>query len=471
MTSFSIRLNPMQLSQLGAFLNIHGRMHNNQKDLYFLEWLGLPEAADALKHTLSAAIQRQTVCCLGAHLLPNAAQAVGYSAAAQAFLQGKPPLPHLSGMVSEAQLSFALQHTQSTLPPSASRPDTLARLLCALDAVLPQLFTAQMSDAPKCVWLGEPDGDAQLLLSTLPYLGCDIAVVRPAGKQPLFAEAAARQGVTDAAFCAQAFLSALVPPTAAAPCTAAAPSARPALKLPPHPRRTPSPAPRAASPAPPPIASAAPKPRVSIQRPTAVPPAGQTTARAPLDYETLAGFSTSVVMIDVLDDFGEVQSSGSGVVLAAGGIIMTNFHVVGRGNRYAVHLENSDAVFETDQLLKYHPDFDLALLRLSGCNVPPIPLYQGAALVRGQSVFAIGSPLGLFNSVSDGIISGFREIEHKKMIQFTAPTSAGSSGGALLDRYGNLIGIVTSGFRDAQNINLAVSYEVIRQFARGFLSE
>ncbi len=469
MTLFSIRLNPMQLSHLGAFLNIHGRMHNNQKDLYFLEWLGLPESAETLKQTLSAAIQRQKVCCLGAHLLPAAEQAAGYAAAAQAFLQGSTQLPHLSDVLSTEQLCFALQHTKSTLPPSAVRPDVFARLLCTLDAVLPQLFAAQTADAPKCIWLGEPDRDAQLLLATLPYLGCDIAVVRPVGTQPLFAEAAVHQGMADAAFSAQAFLSDLVPQTAA-PCTAAAPSARPALKLPPHPRRTPSPAPRSASPAPP-IPPAAPKPRVSIQRPAASPSAGQTAARAPLDYETLAGFSTSVVMIDVLDDFGEVQSSGSGVVLAAGGIIMTNFHVVGRGSRYAVHLENSDAVFETDQLLKYHPDFDLALLRLPGCNVPPIPLYQGAALVRGQSVFAIGSPLGLFNSVSDGIISGFREIEHKKMIQFTAPTSPGSSGGALLDRYGNLIGIVTSGFRDAQNINLAVSYEVIRQFARGFLSE
>lgn len=55
------------------------------------------------------------------------------------------------------------------------------------------------------------------------------------------------------------------------------------------------------------------------------------------------------------------------------------------------------------------------------------------------------------------------------MIQFTAPTSPGSSGGALLDRFGRLIGIVTAGFEGGQNLNLAVSYTAIGSFVRGFL--
>ena len=55
------------------------------------------------------------------------------------------------------------------------------------------------------------------------------------------------------------------------------------------------------------------------------------------------------------------------------------------------------------------------------------------------------------------------------MIQFTAPTSHGSSGGALLDLYGNLIGIITAGFDDGQNLNLAVGYKAILDFTRGIL--
>ena len=55
------------------------------------------------------------------------------------------------------------------------------------------------------------------------------------------------------------------------------------------------------------------------------------------------------------------------------------------------------------------------------------------------------------------------------MIQFTAPTSHGSSGGALLDTCGRLIGIITGGFDGGQNLNLAVDYETIQMFAGGFL--
>ena len=101
----------------------------------------------------------------------------------------------------------------------------------------------------------------------------------------------------------------------------------------------------------------------------------------------------------------------------------------------------------------------------------PIPIYRGTkGLVRGQRVVAIGSPMGLFNSVSDGIISGFRRIDEVDMIQFTAPTSHGSSGGAVLNLQGEVIGISTAGIDSGQNLNLAVGYECINQFVRGFTS-
>ena len=126
-------------------------------------------------------------------------------------------------------------------------------------------------------------------------------------------------------------------------------------------------------------------------------------------------------------------------------------------------------IFYTNELIKYHQDYDLAVLRMEKRG-RPIPISRGGKrLVRGQKVVAIGSPLGLFNSVSDGIISGFRDMEKVSMIQFTAPVSHGSSGGALLDLYGDLIGIITAGFDDGQNLNLAVDCQTILQFVQGFL--
>lgn len=110
---------------------------------------------------------------------------------------------------------------------------------------------------------------------------------------------------------------------------------------------------------------------------------------------------------------------------------------------------------------------DLAVIRIDR-TLNPLPVYKEQGLVRGQKVVAIGSPLGLFNSVSDGIISGFRKFDGVDMIQFTAPTSPGSSGGAVLNMYGEVIGISTAGIPDAQGINLAVGYEFINIFAQGF---
>ena len=69
---------------------------------------------------------------------------------------------------------------------------------------------------------------------------------------------------------------------------------------------------------------------------------------------------------------------------------------------------------------------------------------------------AIGSPLGLMNTISDGIVAGFRNFKDEKFIQITAPISPGSSGGALLDRYGYLVGITSAGYLEGQNLNLAV---------------
>lgn len=186
-------------------------------------------------------------------------------------------------------------------------------------------------------------------------------------------------------------------------------------------------------------------------------------------FEELAQLAASVVMIEVYDSRGEIRCTGSGIMIGVGGYILTNCHVAGGGSAYAVRIEEEARVYETDELVKYNPQLDLAIIRI-GRVLKPIPIYQGKEpLVRGQKVVAIGSPLGLFNSVSDGIISGFRKIGDTDMIQFTAPISHGSSGGALLNMFGEIIGISTAGMDQGQNLNLAVRYEWIQTFARGFL--
>lgn len=185
-------------------------------------------------------------------------------------------------------------------------------------------------------------------------------------------------------------------------------------------------------------------------------------------YEQLASLSNSVVMIKVYDSENKVLCYGSGVVIHSKGYILTNLHVVEGGHLFSVLYENETEEYITDHFIKYHQQFDLAIIKVDK-HCSPLIVKTDGELVRGQKIVAIGSPLGLFNSVSDGIVSGFREFSHLSMIQFTAPISNGSSGGALIDMYGRLVGLITAGFDSGQNLNLAVPSQKIFLFAQNFI--
>lgn len=479
--SLSIRQNPMHLSLFLAFCGIRSRVHAGQKDVYLLEWLGLPELPDIFTRPLGAAIAQARahktgfVCVTTLQTRPAPGDTARLSAQADALLSGgRLSLPGLDNPllegVPERALGYALDAYRAAHP-SASESmvkNCAVRLLCALTGLLPALFPAGMlADQPKCVYLGVPDQTAYLLLRVLPGLGCDTALIQPqGGALPLLdADAIVLHGLAQDDLDVNALLR-------------TAQSAKPTKKPqkqspPPAASRTPAqsiPSQMQPQPAARPAVSIPSRPSRAVSSAPVTPPrqAQPSAPDSPPDYEVLAALASSVVMIDVLDASGQPCSSGSGVLIASNGIILTNFHVASHGTSYAIHLENCDTVFYTSELLKYHADDDLALIRLSGCPAQPIPLYTGAEVKRGQPVVAIGSPLGLFNSVSDGIIAGFRRLGDTDMIQFTAPTS-GSSGGALLDRFGRLIGIVTVGFEGGQNLNLAASYTAIGPFVRGFL--
>ena len=186
-------------------------------------------------------------------------------------------------------------------------------------------------------------------------------------------------------------------------------------------------------------------------------------------FEQLADMASSIVMITIKNDYNEIIATGSGIMIGQDGYILTNNHVTGGGREFIIRIENDETLYSTTQIIKYNQLLDLAIIRIEK-KLHPLKIYDGKDdLVRGQKVVAIGSPYGFFNSVSDGIISGFRIIDDVDMIQFTAPISAGSSGGAVLNMYGEVIGISTAGIRNAQNINLAVSYESIKTFVKGFI--
>lgn len=215
-----------------------------------------------------------------------------------------------------------------------------------------------------------------------------------------------------------------------------------------------------------PKAEALPKPKPDDKKSQST---QKTVRKRKKSFEQLAGLASSIVMLSAVNSKGEIISSGSGIVVGTNGLALSNYHVIEDGEAFAVRTENDDEVYWMTELVKVNALWDLALIRINK-DLKPLKLCgEPQKLVHGQEVVAIGSPLGFFNSVSDGIISGFRTSEDTKYVQFTAPISPGSSGGALLNMYGEIIGITSGHIGDSQNINLAVSCENIIAFAGNFV--
>ena len=124
----------------------------------------------------------------------------------------------------------------------------------------------------------------------------------------------------------------------------------------------------------------------------------------------MAKSAESVVLIAIHNEKGEVIGSGSGIMIGRSGFILTNNHVARGGMFYSVKIEDDDRIYETDEIVKYNTIQDLAVIKIER-ELVPLKFYHGEKLARGQRVVAIGSPLGLFNTVSDCIISGFRTID------------------------------------------------------------
>lgn len=332
------------------------------------------------------------------------------------------------------------------------------KLLCWADTYLPKLFRPaekNISVFPKLVYTGSIKKQESLFLYFLALMGCDILYMNPEGDFTAPYQSVIQFSKLHTLGPNRPGGLTIPPPEAPVPPAKPAPvrqeQAPPAIKS---------------------VAAAANAQSAALQPAstpahTNPPPA---EADSELSYVELANLSPSVVMIKVYDNAETCFKTGSGVVVGSKGYVLTNHHVINGGHHYSLRFENEQEEYFTETLVKYHPNYDLALLRVDKpCRAIPV-LPEEKQLVRGQRVVAIGSPLGLFNSISDGIIAGFRQIDDKSMVQVTAPVSSGSSGGALLDMYGRLIGLITAGYDSGQNLNLAVDYTTIWMFARNYLS-
>lgn len=224
--------------------------------------------------------------------------------------------------------------------------------------------------------------------------------------------------------------------------------------------------------------------------------AKQTEAPAEMTPEQLfRKVSPAVVKIVTKDEDGEPISTGSGFVVSAEGIasfdrtdknsgsdiaslfwlleasgqsaslVVTNYHVIRSAVDATVYFSTQHEG-SVSQTIAEDESSDVAILLVTSDTEAPCPLrlYAGRRPPVGMRVFTLGSPLGLQNTLSEGLISGYRQRKDgADWIQISAPISPGSSGGPLLAADGSVLGLTSASITAGQNLNFAVPANEIRR--------
>lgn len=164
----------------------------------------------------------------------------------------------------------------------------------------------------------------------------------------------------------------------------------------------------------------------------------------------------SVVLITIEDDQGEALARGSGFVVAEG-VIATNLHVIRGASRAFVKVVNSETQLEVLGVVAENNEWDLVLLAVKDLTAPPLPLGDSTALQVGDDVYAVGNPHGLEGTFSAGIVSSIRRLEGDALLQITAPISPGSSGGPIVNKDAEVVGVAVASLMEGQNLNFAIS--------------
>lgn len=182
------------------------------------------------------------------------------------------------------------------------------------------------------------------------------------------------------------------------------------------------------------------------------------------------------------DPFGELgpryrqrleQSLGSGVIVDSAGQVVTNHHVI--ADAAAIRVQLADGREADAQVIGRDPDTDLALLRITLRDLPAIELGRSSTLRAGDIVLAIGNPLGLSATVTQGIVSATGRGQlgvavFENFIQTDAPINVGNSGGALINTRGELVGINTAII--ARNLGVeGIGFAIPADLVRGVVGE
>ncbi|WP_182868596.1 transglutaminase family protein [Rhodopirellula sp. JC639] len=171
----------------------------------------------------------------------------------------------------------------------------------------------------------------------------------------------------------------------------------------------------------------------------------------------IAKVRPSVMTIRVQGRDGDPMGIGTGFVIDDEGLIATNFHVINEGRPFTVETAEGQQLrvlaVEASDVTR-----DLAIIRVDpgSAELPALEFADDAATQQGIRVLAFGNPLGLRNSVVEGIVSARREVEGREMLQLAMPIEPGNSGGPLVDLKGRVHGIINMKSSIDDNLGFAI---------------
>lgn len=180
--------------------------------------------------------------------------------------------------------------------------------------------------------------------------------------------------------------------------------------------------------------------------------------------------SNAVFYLEMYDAEGKPCGNASGFFIDENGTAVTCWHAISLGVTAKITLANTGEKFEVEGIYDFDEVNDWAVIKVKGSGFEFLEIGDSSSIVGGSTVYALGSPLGLQNTITQGLICNPLRIEDgTEYILFSAAISSGSSGGALINKYGQVIGITAATYVYGQNLNLAIDISYIDRAVRGGL--
>ncbi len=177
--------------------------------------------------------------------------------------------------------------------------------------------------------------------------------------------------------------------------------------------------------------------------------------------------SASTVLLRLTRQDGQV-SIGTGFFIPSSThtYIVTNYHVLIGAIQGTAKIVNKAETYPIESVVAIDRENDLAILQVAIPGIKPLPLGDSDKMKVGMYVYTVGNPQGLEGTFSEGRISRIGTIHKKKRLQFTAPISPGSSGGPVLNRDQEVIGIAYMSYESGQDINFAIPSNYVKELLK-----